>query len=125
MRLQNVLKRSFVYKSSYTITSMTHAFSQYSCWITNGNGANWAFHGPVLAVLAVSNLHVGKLHFDYSNNMFGYSSSYSDTMIKIIVCSYCILLLYSAQVNIVIMIIVIGVIVRARRKKTHDTFLLW
>ena len=25
-----------------------------SCWITTGNGTNWAFHGPVIAVLLVS-----------------------------------------------------------------------
>ena len=29
------------------------------------------------------------------------------------------------QVNIIIMIIVIGVILRARKRKTHDTFLIW
>ena len=25
-----------------------------SCWITTGHGTNWAFHGPVIAVLVVS-----------------------------------------------------------------------
>ncbi len=25
-----------------------------SCWISTGNGTNWAFHGPVIGVLAVS-----------------------------------------------------------------------
>ena len=28
-------------------------FSPYSCWITPDRGANWAFHGPVIAVLLV------------------------------------------------------------------------
>ncbi len=83
-----------------------------SCWISTGNGTNWAFHGPVIGVLAVSWPRGCRL-----------------ILILSMVNGYCMQRFNSGivhlQVNIVILCIVSTVIAKATRRKEDNAGLFW
>ena len=54
------------------------SFSYSSCWITQGNGANWAFHGPVIAVVTVSSVPTKFVLTDYGNQLTDQHHTTSD-----------------------------------------------
>ena len=80
----------------------------YSCWITPDRGTNWAFHGPVIAVLLVSVMAQSVLGPQTQFVLYPYRLS----------MWLCLL-----QINIVILVYVVTVIVRLTRRKEDDACL--